>query len=306
MDDRGRIVELGRIGHREDRTGARLEPERLVVGRPIHHVAVAGLLQQVGRGVAFRRRRSHPSLRRSALAARDLLGHVVDQAALVELPQVALALRVGAAMAHHLVAALADALADLRVIFVEQRVDVVRGGQLQLVEQVEHPPDADPVAIVAPGVIALLLRLALLGRIPAGALAIGVDLDVGRRAKGEPLALRPGIVLALADDRIVIAVVLGKRQHRFSPSVTRDIAGRRAIAPILIHRCSRKGDHPVGARRIVGSAAVRPPSWSSGWPAYLPAAASISGLDYAAYITYGLASAATSRSTRAHALPNAH
>src|SRR5262249_54182492 len=96
--------------------------------------------------------------------------------------------------------------------------DVVRGRQLELFEHVEQPPDADTVAVVAPRVIPLLLRLALLGRIPAGALAVGIDLDVGRGAEGEPLATPPGIVLALADRDIVVTIVLGQRQHRTPPA----------------------------------------------------------------------------------------
>jgi hypothetical protein len=91
-----------------------------------------------------------------------------------------------------LVAALADAVADLRVVLVEQRIDIVRRRQLELLEQIEQPPDADPVAVVAPGIIALLLRLALLCRIPTGALAIGVNLDIGGDAERQPLAAGPG------------------------------------------------------------------------------------------------------------------
>ena len=38
------------------------------------------------------------------------------------------------------------------------RIDVVRAGQAELVEQVEIVPDPDPVAVIAPGVVALALR----------------------------------------------------------------------------------------------------------------------------------------------------
>ena len=236
MNDGGGIVELGRVGHRQERPRARAQPERLVVGRPVHHVAVAGLLQQVGGDVALRGGGAHPTLRRPALAADDLLRHVVDQPPFVELPEIALALGVGAAVTDDLVAALADAVADLRVVLVEQRIDVVCRRQLELLEQVEQAPDADSVAVVAPGIIALLLRLALLGRIPAGALAIGVDLDIGGDAERQPLAAGPGIVLALADDRIVVAIVLGQRQHRMS-SVWESF--RRGLSPAPRTRASR-------------------------------------------------------------------
>src|SRR5262245_584339 len=95
----------------------------------------------------------------------------------------------------------------------------MRGRQIQLLKEVEHAPDADAVPVIAPGVIALLLRFAFFCRIPAGTFAIGIDLDVRRDAKGQPLSVGPGIVLALVDDRIVIAIVLGNRQHQMvSPS----------------------------------------------------------------------------------------
>src|SRR6202042_204151 len=121
----------------------------------------------------------------------EFLRHVVDEAPLVELPEVALALGIGTPMPDHLVAALADAVADLGMIFVEQRIDVVRRRNLEVFEEVEQAPDADTVAVVPPGVVALLLRLALLGGVPAGAFAVGVDLDVGRHADGKPLAAGP-------------------------------------------------------------------------------------------------------------------
>jgi hypothetical protein len=168
VDDRGGIVELGGVGDREQRAGAGLEPERLVIGGPIHHVLVAGLFQEVGRDVALRGRRAHPALGRTAFAPDEFLRHVVDEAALVELPEVALALGIGASVSDNLVATLADAVADLGLIFVEQRIDVVRGWNLEVFEEVEQAPDADTVAVVAPSAIALLLRLALLGRIARG------------------------------------------------------------------------------------------------------------------------------------------
>src|SRR5262249_34077293 len=150
----------------------------------------------------FGRGRAHPALRRLSFASGYLLRDVIDQPLLVELPQVVLPFGIGAAVADHLVAARSDLVGDLRMILVEERVDVVRGGKFQLLEQLEQPPDADAVAVVAPRVIPLLLRLAFLRGVPAGAFAIGVDLYVGRGAEGKPLAVRPRIVLALVDRRI--------------------------------------------------------------------------------------------------------
>src|SRR5262249_25247687 len=71
-----------------------------------------------------------------------------------------------------------------------------------------------------PRVVALLLWLTFLCRVPPGAFAIGVDLDVGGGAEGEPLAARPRIILALVDRRIVVAIVLRQREHAKSFRVT--------------------------------------------------------------------------------------
>ncbi len=45
---RRQIADRPRIGHRQDAAGARRQPDRLVVGAPVEHIAIAGLLQQVG------------------------------------------------------------------------------------------------------------------------------------------------------------------------------------------------------------------------------------------------------------------
>src|SRR5262245_42883438 len=135
------------------------------------------------------------------------------------------------------------------MVLVEQRVDVVGRGQLELLEQVEQAPDADAVAVVAPGVIALLLRLALLRGVPAGALAIGVDLDVGGHAERQALAAGPGIVLALADAGVALAFVLGERQIKgCRPAVT---AGPEKVE-LPIRTCAKARDLeriPIGSDR---------------------------------------------------------
>ncbi len=111
-------------------------------------------------------------------------------------------------MRHHLVAALADRRHHLRRVFVEQAVGVVRGRQLELVEQLEQPPYADAVAVVAPGIVAVGLRLALLRRIVTEPGAEGEPLDVGGQHEREALAARPAVVLALRQRDEVVAVVL--------------------------------------------------------------------------------------------------
>jgi hypothetical protein len=120
-------------------------------------------------------------------------------------------------MPDHLVAALAHRGHDLRRVVVYQAVGVVRGGQLELVEELEQPPHADAVAVVAPRVVALRLRLAHLGGVMPQAGAEGVPLDVGGNAEGEPPAAWPAVVLALRQRDVVVALVLGKERSLLHP-----------------------------------------------------------------------------------------
>ena len=68
------------------------------------------------------------------------------------------------------------ALAEVR----NAQGQAILSGQFQLVEQFEQPPDADAVTVVAPSIVAVRLRLALLRRVMAEARAESEPLDVGR------------------------------------------------------------------------------------------------------------------------------
>jgi len=105
-------------------------------------------------------------------------------------------------MSDDLVASCADSREDLRRVVVEQAVVVVRERQLELFGKVEQPPDADAVAVVAPGVVALRLRFARLGVVVAQPRAKSKAFDVGRNAEREAFPAGPGIVLALGDRRV--------------------------------------------------------------------------------------------------------
>src|SRR5882762_1235357 len=120
-------------------------------------------------------------------------------------------------MGDDLVAALADRRHDLRRVVVKQAVGIVRGGQLELVEQLEQAPYADAIAVVAPRVIAVRLGLAGLGRIVPEAGAIGEPLDIAGEQERQPLAAGPAVVLALRQRHEVIAAVL--RQQRLQSSL---------------------------------------------------------------------------------------
>jgi hypothetical protein len=92
-------------------------------------------------------------------------------------------------------------------VFEHRRVDVVRAGQAELVEQVEVVPEADPVAVIAPGVVALVLRRADAGRIGAEAGAECEMLDVVAEEDREPLPLRPVIGRPPGDRQVIVAAV---------------------------------------------------------------------------------------------------
>ena len=89
----------------------------------------------------------------------------------------------------------------------------MRRRQVELVEQFEAAPHADPVAVVAPGEGARIGRRAGHGQQMAVARAEGEMLDVEAEIDREPLAVRPGVVLALGDRRVGVAVVVGETEH---------------------------------------------------------------------------------------------
>src|SRR5512134_2033072 len=111
-------------------------------------------------------------------------------------------------MRDHLVAALADGVGNLRRGVVDQAVGAVSGGKAKVVQQIEQTPDADAVAVVAPGVVAVRLRLAELGRVVAEARAVREPLDVGGDEEREALAARPAVILALDYWKKIVAAVL--------------------------------------------------------------------------------------------------
>ena len=101
-----------------------------------------------------------------------------------------------------------SAVDDLRRVVEHRGVDQVRRRQVELVEQFEAAPHADPVAVVAPGEGARIGRRVGDGQQMPLARAEGEMLDVEAEIDREPLAARPGIILALGDRRIGIAVVV--------------------------------------------------------------------------------------------------
>src|SRR5260370_15529979 len=109
-------------------------------------------------------------------------------------------------MADILVAAPVQALDEFGAVFEDGRIDIVRSGQSELVEQVEIIPEADPVAVIAPRVIALALRCRRARRVAAQPGPNGGILDVLVECDGEPCAAGPLVLPALMARDVVIAV----------------------------------------------------------------------------------------------------
>ena len=97
---------------------------------------------------------------------------------------------------------------DLRRVVEHGGVDQMRRRQVELVEQFQAAPHADPVAVVAPGKGARIGRRVGDGEQVALTCAESEMLDVQPEIDREPLAARPGIILALGDRRIGVAVVV--------------------------------------------------------------------------------------------------
>src|SRR4029079_1686241 len=100
-------------------------------------------------------------------------------------------LGIGAAVPDIFVAAPIEPLDDVGTIFEHRRVDVVRGGQGELVEKIEVIPNAGPVAVIAPGIIALVLRDIGPGRIAAETAPEREMLDIVAEKHSEARPLRP-------------------------------------------------------------------------------------------------------------------
>jgi hypothetical protein len=86
---------------------------------------------------------------------RDGVGRLANDLCLVVRPFPGHELRIGAAMSDDFVLTAPYRLEDFGMVLIEHAVDVVRCGQLQLVEEAQQAPDAHPVAVITPRVVAL-------------------------------------------------------------------------------------------------------------------------------------------------------
>ncbi len=138
-------------------------------------------------------------------------GRLRDQRALRRLVQHALAFGVGAAMADHLVAARPEGIHQLRAIAIDLAVHQHADRKIQRVEQFQHAPGADPVAIVAPGIIQHVGLRPARRQLRPQPLAKGEMLQVQRDIDRQPFFTRPAIVRPANNRHIVIAAM--GREH---------------------------------------------------------------------------------------------
>src|SRR5262245_5950390 len=177
---------------------------------------IARFFEQIRRDVRFKRPGSHPAGRPHTHMFLEHGGAFFDRAHLVLLPHAPQQFCIGTSMAEHVVAARSDLFYDLRIVIAHAAVQQDRGGQLQLIEDFEQAPIADPIAIVAPREVARRLLTAADG-IHAEPSAEREVLDVERDIEGEPLAIRPTVVFAFDDRRVGVPVVGGESQHWGAP-----------------------------------------------------------------------------------------
>lgn len=113
-------------------------------------------------------------------------------------------------------------------------------------EQVEQAPDADAIAVIPPPIIAMGLWLVDLGGVVAETRVEREPLDVGRHHEGEALAVRPGIVGALRQWNVIVAIVLRQEIHACSalghvaPDVQNDFDARCEQIAVDIDRAERQ------------------------------------------------------------------
>src|SRR4051812_22635175 len=90
----------------------------------------------------------------------------------------------------------------------------MRERQLQFSERLDEIPQSDPLAVIAPAVIALSLRRAKSRDVFAQASAKREMFAADRYIKREPPAIRPAVIGPLADRRKRIAMMAGQMHSR--------------------------------------------------------------------------------------------
>src|ERR1700722_15561878 len=144
-------------------------------------------------------------------------------------------------MADEFVAARAKSLSEAGRVGVNIRIDQHRGRRLQFIKQIDHPPCADAIAIVAPGIVQGVGRPAARGEFGAGPFAESETFEIDSDIDGESGAVRPGIARSPADRRIIVALVGRRRPRHSEPIYARQPPKRvTSLAPLTASASTRK------------------------------------------------------------------
>jgi len=136
------------VGKVDDRPGAGLEQDGLIIKDPVAQI-VETLFDQNIRGFpGFGEAGAEPSARAFAGKPADRRGGLADVVPLVVDPLHAL---LSEAVADELPATVERGARDRLVSRDRRAVDREHGADLLLVENLKHPPEADPVAVFVPG-----------------------------------------------------------------------------------------------------------------------------------------------------------
>lgn len=118
-----RIIEVVCVRDGEKRTVLGSKPHWLIVERPVHHVAIACLFQQIKRVIALRDVGREPTGRLPALVFFNGRGCFQYACTLFFMVHINLALGVRSAVSHDFIAALAKCCNQLRAIVIELGID---------------------------------------------------------------------------------------------------------------------------------------------------------------------------------------
>src|ERR1700680_4387589 len=119
-------------------------------------------------------------------------------------------LRVGAAMPNEFIAARFQGVDDAGRIVENRRVDQVSRREVQFIEQFEAAPNANPIAVIAPGEGTWVWRRPCYGQEMTFARAEREVFDVEAEIDRQPLSFWPGVVRPVNDRRISIAIMIRK------------------------------------------------------------------------------------------------
>src|SRR6185369_87886 len=113
-------------------------------------------------------------------------------------------------MSDEFIAARFQGVDDTGRIVENRRVDQVSRWQVQFIEQFEAAPNANPVAVIAPGEGAGVWSRPCYGQEMTFARAEREVFDVEAEIDRQPLSVWPGVVRTVNDRRISIAIMIWK------------------------------------------------------------------------------------------------